>query len=815
LGGVSLLAGPRTVISLNGVWDLAEGSMDSCPVRFDRLAPVPGLVDQAKPQFEVVGTNSTLRSAFWYHKKFRLDEKVPAVARLKVHKAAYGTAVWLNGTPVGEHAPCFTPGYFDVGNLLRGHGEFNELVIRVGATRNSLPPSIPSGWDFEKLRYLPGIYDSVELILSGTPQVLRVQAAPDINRQMVRAQVRVRNDGRPDRVRVTCRVRETRSKRSVGAKSSERVTLGAGEERDVRVEIPIADCHLWSPEDPFLYELEVDTGQDESRVRFGMREFHFDQPSGRAYLNGRPYYLRGSNVTLYRFFEDALRGDRPWRTDWVRQLHREFKGMNWNALRYCIGFPPELWYDIADEEGVLIQDEFPIWHSFEWPKELTRAELIREYTEWMQERWNHPSVVIWDAQNESVTTETGQAIQAVRWLDLSNRPWDNGWSPAQDPGDVHESHPYLFSNPDFHLSDLARTSSRPSENPTPNRGTNAIVINEYAWLWINRDGTPTTLTKTVYRNLLGPDATASQTRDLYARYTAALTEFWRGHRQVAGVLHFVGLGYSRSDGQTSDPWLDLDKLIWEPSFSQYVRDAFSPVGIMLDEWAEDLPAGAKRQARVTTINDLYESWQGEIRFRLLREKVILQETSVPCTLAALGDRPSLFEYFVPSDPGRYFMEASLVKPGTRTVSSVRTFDVLTAAQRASRYGVTVDHPTTSSSALADPAGNRQASLAVDGNRNTRWTSEDGGAQWLAVDLERPTPIARAVVVWDQAFAKSYALEVSDDGQAWREIFRTDNSDGSTDRIQFPSLETRWVRLFCRKPAQDNRYSVWEFAVFGE
>ena len=36
--------------------------------------------------------------------------------------------------------------------------------------------------------------------------------------------------------------------------------------------------------------------------------------------------------------------------------------MHWNSARYCIGFPPEIWYDIADEEGLLIQDEFPIWY---------------------------------------------------------------------------------------------------------------------------------------------------------------------------------------------------------------------------------------------------------------------------------------------------------------------------------------------------------------------------------------------------------------------------------------------------------------------
>ena len=75
--------------------------------------------------------------------------------------------------------------------------------------------------------------------------------------------------------------------------------------------------------------------------------------TGDVMLNGKPYYLRGSNVTCYRFFEDAARGDLPWRGEWVRTLHQRFKSMHWNSLRYCIGFPPEAWYDIADEEGFL------------------------------------------------------------------------------------------------------------------------------------------------------------------------------------------------------------------------------------------------------------------------------------------------------------------------------------------------------------------------------------------------------------------------------------------------------------------------------
>ena len=104
--------------------------------------------------------------------------------------------------------------------------------------------------------------------------------------------------------------------------------------------------------------------------------------TGRALLNGQTYYLRGSNVCIYRFFEDAERGHLPWDREWVRKLHRRFKEMHWNSLRYCIGFPPELWYQIADEEGILIQDEFPIWYSAAkdgWP-EAIKAEHWRSST---------------------------------------------------------------------------------------------------------------------------------------------------------------------------------------------------------------------------------------------------------------------------------------------------------------------------------------------------------------------------------------------------------------------------------------------------
>ena len=139
--GVAQAAANRTVLSLDGPWGIAEGGMSSVPGQFERRVPVPGLVDEARPPFSEVGQKSAQREAFWYRRTFKVKGEVPAVALLKVHKAAYGSRVLLNGILLGEHLPSFTPGYFDARPALRGHGAVNELLVRVGASREAGEPA--------------------------------------------------------------------------------------------------------------------------------------------------------------------------------------------------------------------------------------------------------------------------------------------------------------------------------------------------------------------------------------------------------------------------------------------------------------------------------------------------------------------------------------------------------------------------------------------------------------------------------------------------------------------------------------------------
>jgi hypothetical protein len=313
----------------------------------------------------------------------------------------------------------------------------------------------------------------------------------------------------------------------------------------------------------------------------------------------------------------------------------------------------------------------------------------------MRQRWNHPCVVIWDAQNESVTGETGKALTAVRHLDLSDRPWENGWAEPQSPKDCVESHPYLFNTlfnrswgrSDFHdLEDLVNVSGVPRLRDAQKKIDVPVIINEYAWLWLNRDGTPTCLTEKVYASLLGPDSTTQQRRLLYARYLAALTEFWRGHRECAGVLHFCGLGYSRAGdkprpegGATSDHFIDLEQLTFEPLFERYVRDAFAPVGLMIDYWGRPLPAREEHEFEIFVINDLHEQQEGRLRLHLAGDGGAgRSQEEVSYTVGPLGRETVSVKLPMPRRAGDYTLSAELTGAGHPTVRSVR--DVKVAAK---------------------------------------------------------------------------------------------------------------------------------------
>ena len=103
---------------------------------------------------------------------------------------------------------------------------------------------------------------------------------------------------------------------------------------------------------------------------------------------------------------------------------------------------------------------------------------------------------------------------------------------------------------------------------------------------------------------------------------------------------------------------------------------------------------------------------------------------------------------------------------------------------------------------------------MDGRTDTRWSSEFSDDQWLAVDLGKSETVARVELLWENAHGKAYAIEISDDGKEWKEVFTTTDGKGGVEQCRFAPVQTRWVKFYGRQRATQYGYSFWEMRVFG-
>lgn len=692
----------RVVIPLNGQWAVEEGIQpEAIPTVYNHTVPVPGLTHQSTPAFpdvdkyetrdyvltmikngvlpstercDSLGRTPQKRNYFWYQKSFTTPAR-KNVATLVINKAQFGTAVWLNGIKIGEHIGCFTSGRFDISKAIRWKGE-NNLVIRIGAHPGVMPKWAPWGNDGEKAVWTPGIYDEVSVLTADNPSIESIQVAPRIGGPEIVVQTKLKNQGPACETELVQHIKTWKGQQSVDQPVRLKVSLSAGEEKIITQSIPVPNATLWSPENPFLYTLQTTTSGDDCVTRFGMREFRFDTPTRRAYLNGKVYFMRGTNISLHRFFGDPLCQEQPWDERWLRKLlvdipHR----MCWNSMRICIGPTPQKWLDIADEAGLLLQWEFPIWSDRDpwYYKSYSEGEIISQLKEFMQDNWNHPSVAIWDASNETAWSFLGdKAIPAVRGLDLSNRPWENSFNPPQGADDPREDHPYLFINHWYEkLSGVKRELFKMQDLEGMAGGStyrsglrdangHAWIINEYDWLWLHRDGTPTALTGCVFKNLglMSPEVTAQKRFEESAYFLGGLTEFWRAYRNYAAVMYLAYLDGDLPNCFTCDNFSDVQKLEIEPHFVDYMSEAFKPLGVYINFWQPKLSAGNQRKYNVMLVNDENQFANGKLELSWVTED---GSKEIPAAtrnyeVAPLGQTTYEFELAAPAVPGFYILK---------------------------------------------------------------------------------------------------------------------------------------------------------------
>jgi hypothetical protein len=422
--------------SLNGLWEFAElpANDSTTPPAFgkplgDRIL-VPYAMESA--------LSGVMRHAerVMYRRTFRRPATMLAGERLVLHFGAvdWRASVYVNGRQMGTHSGGYDEFSYDITDALRAGDADQELVVVVFDPTDSFGQ--PRGKQVSKpegIWYTPvtGIWQSVWLEPLPARHILGLRLTPDVAGGVLR----VRAAGSPAVTDDEIEAVASENGRVVGS-----VRGRVGE--DLRLAVP--DAHLWSPEDPFLYDLTVRLRNggvvvDSVGSYFGMRSVSIGRdPNGfaRIALNGKPVFQLGPLDQgwwpdgLYTAPTDAaLRFD----IDMMKRL-------GFNVVRKHIKVEPERWYWYADHLGLAVWQDMPSgWND----TPAARAEFEKELREMLDERHNHPSIVVWVPFNEKWGQfDTPRIVDIIERADSSRLVNDvSGWQ-HEGVGDIIDVHRY-------------------------------------------------------------------------------------------------------------------------------------------------------------------------------------------------------------------------------------------------------------------------------------------------------------------------------------------------------------------------------------
>jgi beta-glucuronidase len=391
----------RPAESLNGGWNFAADWYDSC--RRAKWFLERRTDDQGRPaplDWDWEAWETTVVPSCWnlqrpelmyfegsgvYTRNFRYLPKAPGErAFLRFEGAQYRTSVFLNGEHLGTHDGGSTPFSVEITNFAR---EDNRIIVVVEAGRRSdrIPPENTDWFNYG------GLYRDV--LLLRTPRIFIkdwfLRLIPDGTFGTIALDV------------------EVSSPEGSKAEGSARLTI---EELGVDVELPVrggrgsarikAGPKLWSPSDPKLYDIELsfhgsgDEAHDAICDRVGFREIRV--AGGDILLNGKPLFLKGVSV-----HEDHLKLGKATDEATIRATIAHLKELHGDYLRLSHYPHDGRFARIADEEGVLLWEEIPVYWAVDFSNPRTYADAENQLSELVLRDRNRASVIIWSVGNEN------------------------------------------------------------------------------------------------------------------------------------------------------------------------------------------------------------------------------------------------------------------------------------------------------------------------------------------------------------------------------------------------------------------------------
>ena len=391
--------------NLNGLWKYAitpKGTPAPAAYQGDILVPFA-----VESSLSGVGKMINEKEELWYQRTF----DVPSAWRGKQILLHFGAVdwkaeVWVNDVKVGEHTGGFTSFYFDITSVLNKGN--NDLVVKVwdpsdrGEQPRGKQIANPHG-----IWYTPvtGIWQTVWLEPVATQYITNLKTTPDIDNNSVKVEVAA-NTTSADKVEV--KVFDGKNLVAKGAALN-----------GVPVELAMpANAKLWSPDSPFLYNMEVTLYKDGKAIDqvksyTAMRKYSIRKGQNgitRLQLNNKDYFQFGP--LDQGWWPDGLY-TAPTDEALVYDL-KKTKDFGYNMVRKHVKVEPARWYTHCDQLGLIVWQDMPNggpspqWQARNYfnGREVIRsaaseANYRKEWKEIIDCLYSYPSIAVWVPFNEA------------------------------------------------------------------------------------------------------------------------------------------------------------------------------------------------------------------------------------------------------------------------------------------------------------------------------------------------------------------------------------------------------------------------------
>ena len=430
----------RKEVSLNSSWETIV--LDNLPEQEETFVQNP----KVNSQWQKVNVphnwdqyygfrrtkHGNLHGTAWYHKTLELDKKDTSKRLFLFFEgvSSYAT-LWVNGKKVGEHKGGRTTFTVDITNAVSFEKE-NDIIVK--ASHPSFIADLPwvcggcSGeWGFSEGSQPMGIFRPVTLVVTDEVRIepfgvhIWNDKSTSKEKAILNVTTEIKNYGNSNRKLTIANTLFDKEGKEISISKTKTNSL-VGETKEIVQTLPeIANPELWSPANPYLYVLVTTISEngkkiDELKTPYGIRWVSWpvsrDGKDNRFYINDEPLFVNGTCE-----YEHLIGNSHSFSDEQIHSRIEQIKAGGFNAFREAHQ-PHNLKYqEELDQNGILFWSQFSahIWYDTPEFKENFKT-LLRE---WIKERRNNASVVMWGLQNESTIPKefAEECTQIIREMD--------------------------------------------------------------------------------------------------------------------------------------------------------------------------------------------------------------------------------------------------------------------------------------------------------------------------------------------------------------------------------------------------------------